>query len=147
MAGKSTYLQNKYIDWFFRAQTFSAPATVYIALFTSAPSDTGGGTEVSGGSYARVSVTSALANWAGTQSAGSTTASTGTASPGVTSNNSAITFPAPTANWGVITSMGIYDASTAGNLLYWANLTASKTVNNGDAAPSFLAAALTIGED
>ena len=147
MAGKTTYLQNRYIDWLFRAQTFTPGATLYIGLYTAAPTDIGGGTEVTGGAYARVSVTSSLVNWAGTQSAGSTTASSSTASPGVTSNNSAITFAAPTANWGSVTSMGIFDAATTGNLLYWANLTTAKTVNNGDAAPSFLAAALTIGED
>lgn len=145
MAGKSDYLENKFIDWLLRAQSFTAPATVYVGLLTAAPSDSGGGTEVSGGSYARVAVTSALANWAGTQSAGSTTASTGTG--GQTSNNGAVTFASPSANWGVITHFGIYDASSAGNLLYWAPLTVSKTVNNGDAAPSFAAAALTITED
>lgn len=145
MAGKSDYLENKFIDWLLRAQSFTPPATVYIALLTAAPSDAGGGTEVSGGSYARVSVASSLANWAGTQSAGSTVASTGTS--GQTSNNGSITFPAPTANWGTITHMGIYDASTSGNLLYWVALTTSKTVNNGDSAPSFAAGALTLTED
>lgn len=145
MAALSDYLENNLIDFLLRAQAFTAPATTYVALLTAAPSDAGGGTEVTGGSYARVAVTSALANWAGTQSAGSTTASSGTG--GTTSNNGAITFPAPTANWGVITHFGLYDASTSGNLLIWGALTASKTVNNGDAAPSFPAAALTFQID
>lgn len=117
----------------------------YIGLLTAAPSDSGGGTEVSGGSYARVTVANTLANWAGTQSAGSTTYSTGTAA--LTSNNNAITFPSPTANWGSVTHMGIYDNLTSGNLLYWVALAVAKTVNNGDAAPSFAAAALTVTED
>lgn len=141
MAAMSDYLENKIIDWLFRAQAYSPVATLYVGLLTAAPSDTGGGTEVTGGSYARVAVTSSLANWAGTQSAGSTVASSGTS--GTTSNNNAITFPAPTANWGTITHFGIFDASTTGNLLFWAALTVSKTVNNGDAAPSFAAGALT----
>jgi hypothetical protein len=145
MAGKSDYLENKFIDWLLRGQTFTAPTNVYIGLYTAAPTDAGGGTEVTGGSYARVTVASSLANWAGTQSAGSTTASSGTG--GQTSNNGAITFPSPTGNWGTVTHFGIFDASTSGNLLYWAALTASKTVNNGDAAPSFAIAALTITED
>ena len=145
MAAKSDYLENKLIDFFLRGQAFTPPATVYVALFTATPSDTGGGTEVSGGSYARVAVTSSLANWAGTQSAGSTVASSGTG--GTTSNNGAITFPAPTANWGTVTSWGLYDASTSGNLLIYAALTTNKTVNNGDAAPSFAAGALTYQED
>lgn len=139
------YLENKIVDWLVRGQTFTAPATVYVSLHTAACSDSSTGTEVTGGSYARVAVTSALANWAGTQSAGSTTASSGTG--GTTSNNGAITFPAPTANWGVITHFGIFDAASAGNQLFCAALTTSKTVNNGDAAPSFAAGALTIQID
>lgn len=145
MTAKSNYLENKIIDWLFRGQTFTPPATLYVALFTVAPSDTGGGTEVTGGSYARVAVTSSLANWAGTQSAGSTVASSGTG--GTTSNNAAITFPAPTANWGSIVAFGIFDAATGGNLLIYGTLNTAKTVNNGDAAPSFPAAALTYQED
>lgn len=145
MAALSDYAENKILDWLLRGQTFTPPATVYVALFTATPSDTGGGTEVSGGSYARVAVSSSLANWAGTQSAGSTTASSGTG--GTTSNNAAITFPAPTANWGSITSMGVFDASTSGNLLFYSTLTTPKTVNNGDAAPSFAIGALTFQLD
>lgn len=140
-AAMSNYLQNKFLDWFLRAQTFTAPATVYVALATTTGSAAACGTEVTGGSYARVAVTSALANWAGTQSAGSTTTSSGTS--GQTSNNGAITFPSPTGTWGTVTSFCIFDASTGGNLLLYSALTVSKTINNGDAAPSFAAAALT----
>lgn len=140
MAALSDYLENKLIDWLLRGQAFTPPATVYVALLTAAPSDSGGGTEVSGGSYARVAVASSLANWAGTQSAGSTAASSGTG--GQTSNNNAVTFPAPTANWGVVTHTALYDAASGGNLLAWGALGASKTVNNGDAAPSFSAGQL-----
>lgn len=155
MAALSDFLENKIIDWLFRAQAIgitgasaaagTGPTSLYVALFTANPTDAGGGTEVTGGSYARVAITSSLANWAGTQAAASTTASTGTS--GTTSNNGAITFPAPTANWGVITGFAIFDASTAGNMLIWGALTTSKTVNNGDAAPSFAAAALSIQID
>ena len=152
MSAMSDVMENKLIDWFFRGQAIgitgasaaagTGPTSLYVGLLTAAPSDAGGGTEVSGGSYARVTVASSLANWAGTQSAGSTVASSGTG--GQTSNNAAIAFPAPTANWGLITHFGIYDASTAGNLLIWGALAVSKTVNNGDAAPQFNAAALTV---
>lgn len=145
MAAMSDYLENKLIDQVFRAQTAPTITALHVALLTAAPTDSGGGTEVSGGSYARVNLAPSLANWAGTQSAGSTTASTGTG--GTTSNNAAITFAAPTANWGVITSWGIYDASTAGNLLWYGNLSVSKTVNNGDAAPSFGIGQLSIQID
>ncbi len=143
MSAMSNYLENKLVDHIFRAQSFSAPATLYVALFTSAPSDSGGGTEVSGGNYARASVTSSLANWAGTQSAGSTTASSGTG--GQTSNNGAITFNAPSgANWGTVTHFGIFDAASSGNLLFHGALTAPKTINDGDSAPSFQTAQLAV---
>lgn len=146
MAAMSDYLENKLIDALLRAQAFTMPATVYVALFTTNENDANSGAvEVSGGSYARVAVTSSLANWAGTQAAASTTASTGTS--GTTSNNNTITFPAPTANWGTITGFALFDASTAGNLLIYGALTTSKTVNNGDAAPVFAAAALSFQID
>ena len=142
MAAMSDYLENKLVDLTLRGQAFTAPATLYFGLHTSATTDAGGGTEVTGGSYARKAVTASLANFAGTQAAASTTASSGTG--GVTSNNGLIDFPAPTANWGTVTHWSVWDASTAGNMLYHGALTTSKTVNNGDAAPSFAAAALVL---
>jgi hypothetical protein len=146
MAAKSDYLENKIIDWLFRGQAFTPPATLHFALLTTNTDDDGSPlVEVSGGSYARVGVAASLANFAGTQSAGSTTASTG--NTGTTSNNGVITFPAPTANWGSITGMAIYDASSGGNMLVYQALTVAKTVNNGDAAPSFAAGAFTYQED
>lgn len=155
MAAMSDTLENKLIDFIFRAQALgitgataaagTGPATLYVALYTANPTDSTAGTEVSGGSYARVAVTSSLANWAGTQGAGTTAVSSGTS--GTTSNNAAITFPAPTANWGVITGVGLLDASTAGNLLFFGALTTNKTVNNGDPAPSFAISALTVQLD
>ena len=123
-----------------------APLALYFGLLTATPSDTGGGTEVSGGSYARQPVTCSLANFAGTQAAASTTASTGT--NGTTSNNAAITFsPAPTAAWGSIGWFGVYDQLTGGNLLWWGALTTAKTVNSGDAAPSFAISAFALQID
>ena len=145
-AGSFTdFAENKLIDTVFRAQASGIPASWYIGLDTTACGETGSGTEVTGGSYARVAVTSSLANWAGTQSAGSTVASSGTG--GTTSNNGTITFPAPSANWGVVNSVRVWDASTSGNAWLCFNLTAAKTINNGDAAPSFAAGALTVQID
>lgn len=136
------YAENKLVDALFRGQSLGAPATWYVGLLTAACSDSAAGTEVTGGSYARVAVTASLANFAGTQSAGSTTASSGTG--GVTSNNAAITFPAPTGPWGTVTHYGFYDASTAGNQWLCVSLTTSKTVNSGDSAPSFAIGAATV---
>jgi hypothetical protein len=141
----SDYLENKIIDALLRGQTYTMPATVYVTLATTSGSDSSCGTEVSGGSFARVAVTSSLTNWAGTQSAGSTVASTGTG--GTTSNNVAITFPTPTANWGTVVEWCVMDASSGGNLLFRSALTLSKTINNGDAAPSFGTGAATFQID
>lgn len=142
MAAMSDYLENKLTDHIFRAQTFTAPANLYFALFTAAPSDSGGGTEVAGGSYARVAMATSLTNWSGTQSAGSTTASSGTG--GASSNNIALTFPAPTADWGTVTHFGIFDAASSGNLLFHGALAASAVISNGGPAPSFSADTLSV---
>jgi hypothetical protein len=133
MAGKSDYLENKVLDLLLGAVSYTVPTTVYIALYTAAPTDAGGGTEVSGGGYARVAVTNNTTNFP-------------TASNGSKSNGTTITFPTATADWGTIVAVGIFDASTAGNLLFWANLTASKTVQNGDTA-QFASGSLTFTED
>ena len=113
-------------------------------MYTVTPADVAG-TEVTGGSYARVLVDPTVAtNWLTTQ--GNTTSpSTGTSA--TTSNNAVITFPAPTANWGTITGIGILDAITAGNILFWAPLSLSKVVNNGDPAPTFPAGSLVAALD
>ena len=136
----SDYLENKLTDFVFRGQAYTAPTTIYVALYTSACSDAATGTEVSGGSYARPGLAASLSNWAGTQAAASTTASTGTS--GTTSNNAVITFATPTAGWGTVTYIGLMDAVTSGNLLVCTALTTSKTINTGDTV-SFPAASLT----
>jgi hypothetical protein len=141
MAAFSDYLENNLVDFLMRAQAFSPGTARYVALFTAAPSDSGGGTEVSGGSYARVNHAASTTNWTNTQNSG-TGASSGTG--GATQNASTITFPTPTANWGIITHVGIFDASSGGNLLYHGVLTASKTVNNGDPAPTFPAGSIVL---
>lgn len=144
-AGSFTdYLENKLADHLFRTTTYSQPAALHVGLLTGACSDSSAGTEVTGGSYARVQNNPGNANWKGTH--GSVTGvSSGTG--GTISNAVVLTFPAPTANWGSITHFGIYDASTSGNLLICAALTTPKTVNNGDAAPSFAVDVLTVQID
>jgi len=114
MAAISDYYENKIIDHMLRGQAFTPPSTIYLALYTVAPTDAGGGTEVSGGGYARQSFTLTAA------------------SGGASSNSADIIFPQATADWGTIVAVGIFDASTGGNLLMWAYLTQSKTVNSRD---------------
>ena len=143
MAALSDYLENKIVDHILRATAFTAPATVYVGLLTATAADTGGGTEVTGGSYARVAVTSATTAWNGTH--GDTTgASSGT--DGTIENAAVITFPTPSAGWGTATHWGVYDAASGGNLLIYAALTVAKTINTGDAV-SFAAGALSLQID
>jgi hypothetical protein len=113
MAGFSDYLENKVVGHVFGGSAYTAPATLYVALYTSAPSDTGGGTEVSGGAYARQ--TAAF-----------------TISADTASNTSAIEYPTATADYGTVVAVGVFDASSSGNLLAYGNLTTSKTVSTGD---------------
>src|SRR5687768_947630 len=121
MAAMSDYLEVELRKHLFRTGSFTKPTVLAIALFTAAPSDAGGGTEVSGGSYARVDRPPLDANWTAPDATG-----------GATANAAVITFPTASANWGTITHMGIFDATTAGNLLFHGALTASKVVNSGD---------------
>lgn len=117
----SDYLELKVLDQIFSNTAYTVPTTVYAALFTTSPNtETGaGGTEVTGGSYARVAITNNSTNFPA-------------ASAGSKSNGTTITFATPTAGWGTVVGFGLYDASTAGNLLVSAALTVSKTINTGD---------------
>lgn len=117
--GKGNFWSNAVLSLLFGQQSPSAIGTLYFALYTANPTDAGGGTEVSGGSYARVGVTNNTTNFP-------------TASSQTSSNASLISFTTATANWGTITAVGVFDASTSGNLLMWGPLSVSKTINNGD---------------
>ena len=132
---KSNYLENELINHVFRTATFSKPSALYVALYTVTPSDAGGGTECSGGGYARVSVPPLNANWDATSG-----------SNGKTANTAAVTFPTPSGSWGSIVAFAILDASSSGNFLYWGPLTNPKSVNNGDPAPKFNIGQLTVTE-
>lgn len=119
-----------------RGVALATPATLYFALVTTAgPNNFLAGVEVSGGSYARVGIISSLAAWAGTQGQGSTGLSTGFG--GASSNNNAITFPAPTGNWGSVVGWEAWDAATLGNRWLYDVLTVPKTVSIGDPAVAF----------
>ena len=114
MSEISTYLENALINATLRATTYTAPATVYVSLWTSDPTDAGSGTEVSGGSYARQAVTF------------------GAPSSGVSTNSADVTFPTATGSWGTVGWIGINDASTSGNLLYHSPLDVAKAITTGD---------------
>lgn len=131
MAAMSNYLENKIVDATLRGQAFPTITNTYLALFTVTPSDAGGGTEVTGNNYGRATIVSSLANWAGTQGAGTTSASSG--ATGTTSNNAVVTFATPSGSWGTVVAFGLFDAVSGGNLLFWGGLSASKLIQSGDA--------------
>jgi hypothetical protein len=126
MSAFSDYAEDKVRQFWWRTGTPTKPTALYHALFTAAPGETGGGTEVSGGAYARVNLAPGDANWTAPDTTG-----------GLTDNASAITYAAPTANWGVVSHFAQIDASSGGNYIIYGALAASKTINNGDAAPSW----------
>lgn len=130
---KSNFLENALLDHILGGPDYARPATVYIALFTSAPSDAGGGTEVAGSAYARAAVTNNATNWPA-------------AAGGSKSNGVAVTFAQATGSWGSVVAFAVFDALSGGNMLRWGMLTAPKTVSNLD-TPSFPAGSLIFTED
>jgi len=129
----SDYLEVQLRAHIFRTASFTKPVALHVSLHTADPTDAGTGAEVSGGSYARVQRDPLDANWTAPDATG-----------GLTDNVAAITFPAPTANWGVVTHFAVWDAATVGNMLCYGALTTPKTINSGDAAPSFAIGALDV---
>lgn len=114
MAAMSDYLENAIINATLRGVAYTAPTTIYLALFTSNPTDAKTGTEVIGGGYVRQAVTF-------------NAPSSGTA---VTSAD--VVYPVATATWGTVTHIGVMDAATGGNLLYHGALTNAKTLTVDD---------------
>ena len=115
MAGFSDYLEDKVLDHVFGGVAYTAP-TKHVALYTVAPTDTGGGTEVTGGAYARQTSTFTVSG----------------TNPTTATSAAAVEYPTATADYGTVVAVGILDASSGGNLLAYANLTAPKVVSTGD---------------
>lgn len=110
----SNFLENALINATLRNTAYTSPSAVYVSLHTADPTDAGTGTEVSGGSYARVSATF------------------GAPSNGATAITAAVEFPQATGDWGTVTHIGIWDSLTTGNLLYHSILDSSKNIQTGD---------------
>lgn len=116
MAALSDYSEKLILDYLMTTGSATRPTNWYVALYTAAPSDSGGGTELSGSGYSREAVTFAAA----------------TSGTGTTSNSGAVVFTADGGDWGSVTHMGIHDATSGGNLLWHGALAAAKTVLDGD---------------
>ena len=128
MSEMSNFLEDALTNQIFRGITMTAIPTVYAGLYTAAPSDSGGGTEVSGNGYARVSV------------------AFGAPSNGQVLNSGTVTFATATASWGTITHFGIFDTTTSGNLLVWTPLDTSKAIGTNDVA-QFATSAISVTFD
>jgi len=109
----SNTFETTVLTWVFTTSSATRPTAWHIALYTAAPSDTGGGTEVSGGGYGRKAVTFVV-------------------SGNTASNNAAIEWDVATADFGTVSHVGVFDASSGGNLIAYAALTTSKTISTGD---------------
>jgi hypothetical protein len=132
MAGSfSDYAESRLLDHLLRNTPFVQPAGLFVGLFTTSPSDAGGGVEVSGSNYSRVAVSMAPA--------------TGT-NPTVAASSIDITFPTPSASWGTVVAFALFDAISGGNMLVWGSLTISKTVSAADIV-KFLAGNLQVTLD
>lgn len=124
MGSFSDYLELKILDHVFGASSYSAPATMYFALSTADPGETGSTiAEPSGNNYARASFTNNKTNW-------------GDAAAGAITNDVAVTFNTASGSWGTITHFAVFDASTSGNMLIYGTLTTSKSITTGD-TPKF----------
>lgn len=110
----TNYLENKVMAYVWSGTAFSSPSgSLYVGLFTSAPGEGGGGTEVSGNGYSRKQATL-------------------TTSGNASTNSGAVEFDTATGTWGTITHVAIFDASTSGNMLAYAALASAKTIASGD---------------
>jgi len=109
----TNFLETEILDHVFAGAAYTAPSTLYLGLFTGAPGEAGGGTELSGNAYVRKAIAF-------------------TTSGDTTSNNAAVEFPTATGSWGTVTHVRVFDASTSGNLMVYATLSASKAVASGD---------------
>jgi hypothetical protein len=124
---KTNTLSNSLLNLVLRSASYTAPTTIYVALFTAAPGPTGGGTEVSGTAYARVAATFSAA------------------ASGATSNSADVTFATAGGSWGTVTHFALFDALTNGNMLFYGAMDVAKTVGTGDVV-KILATTLTLAE-
>jgi len=130
MSKLSDYLEEGLLNQVFNTVTLTPPATMYVALYTATPTDTGGagGTEVSGSNaYARTQIyKQAVTNTPGWAVANATTTKF------KVTNANTVTFPTATASWGDVKAMAIFSHLTTGDMMVFGALTATKTVNSGD---------------
>ena len=136
-SGKNEYLSQLLLNWIFNGGAWTQFTTLYLALFTVAPSISSNGTEATGSGYARLAVTCNTTNWP--TISGSTV---------TIENNVAQTMATATGNWSSSSNMtdaGIFTSSGGSNLIYWGDLTVAKPVLSGD-TPSFAIDAITVEE-
>ena len=110
--------EDRVLNWLLTANSVTRPSAWYVGLFASgnAPTDSASGTELSGSNYSRVQVTFSVSG----------------TSPTTATNTATLTFPTVSGSWGSVTTAGIFDASSSGNLIAYANLSNAKTIEAND---------------
>jgi hypothetical protein len=109
----SNDFETRVLQYIFTTGSVTRPTAWHVALYTAAPNDSGGGTEVTGGAYARQSVAFSV-------------------SGNTATNSGAVEYPTATASYGTVSHVGVFDAATGGNLIAYAALSASKAIDTGD---------------
>ena len=117
MSAATDFTEALALNWLLTSNTATRPTAWYVGLFTSATSDAGGGTEVSGNGYSRQAVSFTVATVSGTTKAG---------------NSATITFPTATATWGTISYIAIFNASSSGNMLFHGPVVTNKLIETDD---------------
>jgi hypothetical protein len=129
---KANAVRSQVLDKLLGAVNWTPPATYYVALYTTAPNESGGGVEVAGGAYARIAVANSLANFPAAVS-------------GVKSNGTLIQFPTATALWGSVVGWGFHSAASGDTLVLWGVLDDPTLVDVGT-GPAFASGALQFEE-
>ena len=103
------------LNWLLTGGSATRPTSWHLALYTAAPGEAGGGTEVTtvGTAYARQPATFTVAG-------------------NTASNTASIEFPTATAPYGTVSHCGVFDAASGGNLIAYAALTTAKVIDTGD---------------
>lgn len=130
---KSDALENALLDLVLGGGSYTPPANVWVALYTEAPTDAGGGLEVSGPGYDRVQVANDATQWPA-------------AASGLKSNGEWIDFPPATGVWGTVVAFAIHEHATNDDILYWGLVVPNRLIADG-AEPSFAPGTLVISEN
>jgi hypothetical protein len=138
--GKASTLSNGVLQHTFRTTSYTAPSNTYAGLFGTCPTTGNNGTELSGSGYARSSgIAKGDASW-------NYTAATFIGASTI-KNAATISYPAASGAPWTVNCFGLWDASTAGNLLMWGSVTGAPVTVSVGATASFAVDQMTLTEN